>query len=207
MKLKMLLVAGCFLFTAGGVVHAQTVAYTNGAVNGTTNAYTFTGGTSLQVSDSFTVASSTDLISATAGVWVYATDLPTSTQWAIGTSQYGNDIASGYGFFQRTYLNSALSGAFDVYSVAFDINAHVDPATTYWFTLFNGNTGYSGNIFWDVNSGPSSAVDSALGSVDSESFTLYKNTSPPPRTPEPGTLAFALCSGLASIAALRKRTK
>jgi hypothetical protein len=186
----------------GGSARATAgLVYDNGPVNGTIDAFNVSSG--LAVTDSFTVASSTDLVEAQVGLWVVSGDVPSTINWMIGTTQFGSDIAAGTAtpFDTLTYLFTNSEGA-DVYESTFTILGSVDPGTTYWLTLQNGSTADGGFLFWDENVGPSVAVDSALGSIPSESFQLFDDSVV--AAPEPASLTL-LALGIPGVWAASRR--
>ncbi len=198
LSLSMLAAAGALVLVLLGNTAAQAQVYDNGPINGTVNAWTIN--VSYSVTDSFTISSPTILTGAQIGLWLFPGDAPTSVDWAIGTSMYGSDVSSG--------TSSPTNGAptfnpsqYALVESTFAINGNVAPGN-YWFTIQNlsmpsGNPGY-----WDENNGPSTANESALGDIKSESFQLYGDAA---RTPEPGTFALLGGLGLTGAALLRRR--
>lgn len=68
--------------------------YTNGAFDGTTNAYTIDGTTPIEVTNELTTSGGV-VATAQAWFWLFAGDTPVSIQWSLGTTQFASDIASG----------------------------------------------------------------------------------------------------------------
>jgi hypothetical protein len=64
----------------------------------------------------------------------------------------------------------------------------------------------SNPIYWDENSGSSTAYENTLGSIPSEAFTLTGTTSgpPPPTTPEPSSIML-FGSGILGLAGVLRR--
>jgi hypothetical protein len=74
-----------------GRAGAQLV-YSDGPINGTITGWLISNsGSSLAVSDSFTVSSPTTLASAQAGLWVNSGATPASLEWSIGTTPFASD--------------------------------------------------------------------------------------------------------------------
>jgi hypothetical protein len=84
---------------------------------------------------------------------------------------------------------------YDVYESTFSLSGALNPGT-YWFTLQNATSMDGSYVFWDVNFGPSMAIDSYYGSdFGSESFQLYGVSV---ATPAPASLSL-LSIGIAVI--------
>jgi hypothetical protein len=102
----------------------------------------------------------------------------------IGTNQFGYDIFEAHGSF----TNIPWSG----------------PG---WVTLSNACTisgcSISNPIYWDENSGPSSAFENTVGSIPSEAFTITGTTSST-TTPEPSSIML-LGSGIVGLAGVLRR--
>jgi len=179
--------------------------YSNGPYDGNTAAWSIDHGNA--------VTDSTNLNSSRSNVYevdfVYwdasASDLLTTVDMSIGTTPFGTDIFSGtltgvtntfLGTNQYGYATVAGSATFDVAAGTASI----------YLTLSNACTtsGCSTNpIYWDENSGSSTAYDNTLGSIPSESFTLI-GTSDGGTTPEPSSLVL-FGSGILGLAGVLRR--
>jgi hypothetical protein len=173
--------------------------YSNGQTNGTQFAYFLNG---YAVSDSFVPSHPTDCAeqcSFEVALWVSTGSTPSTLDWAIGTSPFGSDVASGSGGGvgyvllcqngQLFYHHQPCGGGFgyDVYYARMGfIGAGLTSATTYWLTLTGATDSFGGTDGWDVNSGPSLAFHSLLGAVPSESFTVSE--CPECSIPEPSSI-------------------
>jgi hypothetical protein len=62
----------------------------------------------------------------------------------------------------------------------------------------------SNPIYWDENSGPSTAYENTLGSIPSEAFTVTGSGSPPPNSPEPSSILL-FGSGVLGVAGILRR--
>jgi hypothetical protein len=128
--------------------------------------------------------------------------IPTTVEWSIGTSPFAGDIASGTA--SLTILSSFINEfGYNVDDVSFSTGGvDLSAGTTYWLTVQNATTSNGNPVYWDENSGPSQAYDSALGTIPSEAFTIYGSGS---STPEPSSLLL-FGSGVLGIGGLlRKR--
>jgi hypothetical protein len=181
--------------------NAQLV-YDNGPINGTFTARTIVDG--LTVSDSFTVSSPTNLISATAGLWLSPGDTTSQIDWAIGTTAFGTDVASGTSVTTDAFQFTNGDG-FDIYEDSFAIGGTVAPGT-YFLSLQNAVATNDDLVFWDENSGPSLAFQTSNGAVPSESFQIF-GPGAAAATPEPGAYAMLVGMGLSGLAVLRRRRR
>jgi hypothetical protein len=82
-------------------------------------------------------------------------------------------------------------------------------AGTYWLNLQNASVSTGDPIYWDENSGPSSASENSIGTIPSESFTLLgsgatSTTSTTSSTPEPSSIML-FGSGVLGLAGLLRR--
>ena len=178
-------------------VTAQNYLYDNGPINGTVDAWTINFG--YAVTDSFIMSSAQTITGFQFGVWAYPGDTPISVDFSIGTSP-----------FSGTPMTVALTSTF-LYSNQYGYDVDLETANTwvplsagtYWLTLQNAVTTEGNPLYWDENSGPSLAQESALGTIPSESFQILGATLTG-TTPEPGTIAL-FGSGVLGVAALLRR--
>jgi hypothetical protein len=181
-------------------------------------------------SDGFIATTSGVAISFDFGEWTPVDTTPTSLTWALGTSAFGSDIATGtlsqvsYAFDTEligTGQNAGLN--YDVYLVSVDISAaspSLVAGDTYYLTLSHGGSSDGAwNASWDVNDGSASCYGFQVANTPqtascgaytvgpaagSNSFTIYDATP----TPEPGS-ALLLGSGLIGLAGalLRRQSR
>jgi uncharacterized repeat protein (TIGR03803 family) len=147
------------------------VIYDNGPYNGTTDAWTINFG--FVVSDSFTGSGN-----VTGLHFVYwdasASDLLTTVDLSIGSTSFGGTPQTLTGV-TNTFLGTNQYG-YNLYQADYSFSG---AGSGSYVTLGNACTtsGCSINnpIYWDENSGPSTAYENTLGSIPSETFTLTGN--------------------------------
>jgi hypothetical protein len=193
----------CCLMLAVAPAMADSTVYNNGPYNGTNDGWTINFG--FAVSDSFNTASGTQISGFEIVYWdASSTDLLTTVDMSIGTTSFGSNISSGtYGTFSNTFLGTNQYGYF-----LYDWRAQtglINYSGAGYITLQNAcstsGCSVSNPIYWDENSGPSTAYENTLGSIPSESFTLYGGGS---TTPEPSSIML-FGSGILGLAGVLRR--
>ncbi len=180
--------------------------YDNGGTTGTADAWTVNFG--FAVTDSFEVAANTSANGAEFLFWLTPGDTAPSVDLSIGTSAFGNDVASFTGLISTgsTNLGSNQYGFTleqDSYSFA---STPLTAFTTYWVTLQNASVPSGDPVYWDENSGPAMAQQNTLGTIPSESFTVLgaiTNTTGD-HLPEPSSIML-FGSGLLGLAGVVRR--
>jgi hypothetical protein len=154
---------------------AQTV-YSNGSTNGNTDAWTINFG--YGVSDSFPVATSgTTITGANFAMWLYSGDTLTSAELSITSAEFG-----GTSYFDQT-VSFTQSGCvsnsygYDVCNESTTFSGPTLNAGTYWLNMQNATVPSGDPVYWDENGGASSASESEVGSIPSESFTVLGTSS------------------------------
>jgi hypothetical protein len=171
--------------------------YDNGPINGTTDAWAINFG--YVVSDTFIGTGYVEFFQL--GAWEFPGDKLTSLDWSVTDSENaacpGPDCL-GHGTASDEYLKDQFISTnqfgynIDLISV-WSINVRVDHGSTYWLNLQNAVVPSGDPVYWDENSGagchtngcPSSASESAVGTIPSEAFTI---NAVPTTTPEPGSI-------------------
>jgi PEP-CTERM motif len=206
----------CFSLLAlclGAVPAAAQTVWDNGPINGTTDAWTINSG--FVVSDSFTVGSGGANVNGIVfGDWAFPGDVLESAEVTITSSEFGGTV---YVDQVVNFTQSGCSGnqfGFNVCTVTGELaGVGVNLAFgSYWLNLQNAVVNSGDPIYWDENSGPSSASQNSVGTIPSEAFTVLGATSctgttcsPPPSVPEPGSIMLfgSVIVGLAGMLSRR----
>jgi hypothetical protein len=193
----------CCLMLAVAPAMADTL-YSNGPYNGTTDAWTINFGFS--VSDSATVPSGSTITGMSFVYWdASSSDLLTTVDMALGTTSFGGTPQTLSGV-TNTFLGTNQYG-YNLYQANYsDIIVIWSSGNLLYMTLSNAcstsGCSVSNPIYWDENSGPSTAYENTLGSIPSEAFTL--TGTPPGTTPEPSSIML-LGSGILGLAGVLRR--
>jgi len=211
LKLRIVLLSLLALSLAAVPAMAQTV-YSNGPINGTTDAWTINSG--FIVSDTFTVGGGGATVNGLSfGAWAFPGDVLESVQVAITSSEFG-----GTSFYNQVvnFTQSGCSGnqfGFNVCTETSDSSfGSVNLAGgTYWLNLENAVVNDGDPIYWDENSGPSSASENSVGTIPSEAFTVLGGTSTSSSStstggtvPEPSSIML-FGSGILGLAGVLRR--
>ena len=191
----------CCLVLAVTPAMADTL-YSNGPYNGTVDAWTINFGFS--VSDAARVNSELENVTGFSMVdWNDPGDVTTGAEIQFGATSFGNNYAD---------LTLAPSGSTDLGSNQFGYelwqydftfaNVAVPGPGTVWVTLSNATSAAGNPVYWDENSGPSSAYENSVGSIPSEAFTLTGTSSG--TTPEPSSIML-FGSGIIGLAGVLRR--
>jgi uncharacterized repeat protein (TIGR03803 family) len=144
--------------------------YDNGPTNGNTDAWTINFG--YIVSDSFNMPSGDIVTGMSFAAWLNPGDTVTSVEVSITSSENG-----GTSYFDQTVNFTQGTCTYNDYgyNVCNETTSFNGPtlnAGTYWVNLQNATVPSGDPAYWDENSGPSSASDSQIGTIPSESFTI-----------------------------------
>ena len=186
----------------------STLLYTDGAINGTFSAYDINESYSDEVTDSFTISSSSTVTGVSnIGLWVFTGDTPETLSWVISTSPDGGGTIEGSGAgvaLTKSPFLSDNSFFYDVYSSSFSVSSVVLSAGTYYLELGNAISSEVNAVAWDVSNGSSTADQNGTTSIPAESFQIDGTVN----APEPGSVALsglglALLAGLARLRYLK----
>src|SRR5664280_2466695 len=194
----------CCLMLA--VAPAMADTYSNGAYNGTNDGWTINFG--FTVSDSFTLSAGT----VNNFHFVYwdasASDLLTTADLQLGTTSFGGSATTVA--FSNTFLGTNQYG-YNLYQAdATGLNIPWAGGAGY-ATLGNAcstsGCSVSNPIYWDENSGPSTAYANTVGSIPSEAFTLGGGCGGDcgPPVPEPSGIMLFGSGILGLVGILRRR--
>jgi hypothetical protein len=189
---------------------AQTV-YSNGPINGNTDAWTINFG--YIVSDTFNVAdNNTTITGASFGIWLFPGDTMNSADLSITSQENG-----GTSYFDQTvnFTTGACIGNQYGYNVCQENTTFAGPTLnsgTYWLNVQNAG-GTDDSIYWDENSGPSSASENTVGTIPSEAFTVLgsqssttsTSTTTTGTTPEPSSIMLFGSGALGLVGMLRRK--
>jgi hypothetical protein len=200
-----LLFACLMVFVVPGV--AQTDLYDNGPING--NEYAWTVNFGFVVSNTFTVGAGGATVDGLSfGAWLFPGDDIHVGEVSITSSEFGGTTYFD-GIVNFTLSNcQANQFGFNVCVETSDNFGPVNlPQGTYWLNLQNFQD-VGDPLYWDENSGPSSASQSSVGTIPSEAFTIFGaangTTATTGTTPEPGSIVL-FGSGILGLAGVLRR--
>ena len=198
--MSLLLLALCW---AAAPAVAQNDLYDNGPTNGTTSAWSITDG--FVSSDSFSLGTASTINGLNFAAWLVPGDVLESAEVSITSAEFGgttyfdqsvNFTQSGCVLNTEGFSVCAESGTFS------GVNLN---AGTYWLNLQNGKDTDGDPVYWDENSGPSSASNNEVGTIPSESFTLLGRAGGTGTVPEPSSITLLSSGVLALACALRRK--
>jgi hypothetical protein len=179
--------------------------YSNGPYNGTNDAWTINFGFS--VSDSFTDGTGAPISDLHIVYWdESSSDLLTTVDMALGSTSFGGTPQTLTGG-ANTLLGTNQYGFF-LYRADYSF-ADTPWSGSGYVTLSNAcstsGCSISNPIYWDENSGPSTAYENTIGSIPSEAFTLTGGTIPCCGTPEPSSILLFGSGILGLVGILRRK--
>ena len=183
--------------------------YDNGPINGGVDAWSINFG--YVVSNTFVVGSEASINALSFGVWLFPGDVVTSVDVSITSNEFG-----GASYFSGTVALTQVNISTNEfgYQIASE-TGNFGPinlvAGTYWINLQNANVPSGDPVYWDENSGPASASESAVGTIPSEAFIVLGRTTtttctgcgcwanPDCGIPEPGSIALFSAGGIVAF--------
>ena len=178
--------------------------YDNGPYNGTTDAWTINFGFS--VSDAFSTPGGSQIGGLSLVYWdASSTDLLTTVDMQIGSTSFGGSAQTLSGV-TNTFLTTNQYG-YNLYQADYSFG-NIPWSGEGYITLSNAcstsGCSVSNPIYWDENSGRSTAYENTTGSIPSEAFTLTGTPIGPP-TPEPSSILLFGSGILGLIGILRRK--
>jgi PEP-CTERM motif len=213
MKLRIVSLSLLALCLATVPAAAQFIIYSNGPINGTTDAWTINSG--FVVSDTFTTSGDIPPTSGLSfGAWLFPGDILQSAQVSITSAEFGGTTFYDQVVFFTQSGCSANQFGFNVCTEStgfFNFGPVNLVGGTYWLNLANAVVNDGDPIYWDENSGPSSASENSVGTIPSESFTISYcectttiTTSSTGTVPEPSS-TWLFGSGVLGLAGVLRR--
>ena len=216
--MKTLLIVSVTIFClalAAVPASAQMWSYDNGPINGLVDAWDINFG--FTVSDSY-VAGGTSVNGFAFGVHEFPGDMMTSVDWTLSTGPcsdpkggcgtiLGSGTAHGSNLNDKFLSQNEFGFDIDLITVS-NLNVAEISGTQYWLTLANAMIPSGDPVYWDENSGqgchsngcPSTAYESAVGTVPSEAFTITGGST----TPESSSIVL-FGSGILGLAGVLRR--
>ncbi len=180
--------------------------YDNGPINGTTDAWTINFG--YVVSDTFTTSGGS-VNNISFGVWEFPGDTMSTVDFSITATENGTGVGGTRNVTDKFISTNQYGYNIDV--ISFNTGGVPLNAGTYWLNLYNAVVPSGDPVYWDENSGkgcggsgcPSSASESALGTIPSEAFTIG-GSGTSGTTPEPSSIML-FGSGILGLAGVLRR--
>ena len=181
--------------------------FMSGPINGNLNGFFIDGpggpfGQS--ISDQFVTTAGGFATNLNFGEWTLG-GTPTVVSWALGTSSFGSDIASGDGAATSTFLGTNSFG-YGIYDTQISIFGELAAGNTYYLTLSGANdAGGSQFDAWDDNESPTASCYFEIRTAAADARRPNRNrlrSSPKERrrARRPLSLAVSCCSVLVSSA-------
>ncbi len=181
--------------------------YDNGPANGTNDAWTINFG--FAVSDSYALSGGTNVTGMNVVYWdASSTDLLTTVDYQFGSSSFGGNIHTS-GAATNQFISTNQFGYF-LYSASFAVSNSDFNGANGFVTLSNAcstsGCSVSNPIYWDENSGPSTAYENTLGldsfgSVHADRRHQHRHHG---TTPEPSSIML-FGSGILGLAGVLRR--
>ena len=172
--------------------------YNNGPINGTTDAWTINFG--YVVSDTFTLTAAGTVNTIAFGVWEFPGDTMSTVDWTITAAENGEGVGLTSNVTDK-FISTNQYG-YNIDLITFNTGGVPLAAGTYWLNLYNATVPSGDPVYWDENSGPSQASESAIGTIPSEAFTI--NPGGNNSTPEPSSIML-FGSGILGLAGMLRR--
>lgn len=180
--------------------------YDNGPTTGNANGWALDGYPTVPVvSDTFTLTNANIIDGFNFLAWVNPGYDLAYAELSITSQENGGTVYMDQNFQFYMYGCTPNNYGYDLCTFSTGFAGPMLNAGTYWVNLTSGETQHGWPLYWDENSGPSLASQDQVGTIPSESFTVFgefaSSTSPGGSVPEPSTIllfGFSLL-GLAGI--------
>jgi hypothetical protein len=134
-------------------------------------------------------------------------DVLTTVDMQLGSTSFGGNINTLSGV-TNTFLGTNQYG-YNLYQASYSSFGSLPWSGAGFVTLSNAcstsGCSVSNPIYWDENSGPSTAYENTLGSIPSEAFTLIGGETFPFPTPEPVSIMLVGSSIVGLTRLLRRK--
>ena len=156
----------------------------------------------------FTLGAASNVNGIQFGAWLFPGDTLQSAEVSITSSEFG-----GTSYFDQTVSFTGTgcfsNGGFNVCTESGSFGPVNLAAGTYWLNLDNAVVNNGDPIYWDENSGPSSASENSVGTIPSEAFTVLGGTTTGTTgtgtsVPEPSSIML-FGSGILGLAGVLRR--
>jgi hypothetical protein len=164
-------------------------------------------------SDTFNTNSpNTSITGITFTAWLFPGDTLTSAEISITSSENG-----GTSYFNQTvnFTGTFLGDngyGYEIFNETGAVDVNLVAQGTYWLNIQNASVPSGDPVFWDENSGPSSASFNSVGTIPSEAFTVLGTSSSTTTStstttgtvPEPSSIML-FGSGILGLASVLRR--
>ena len=162
---------------------SEFLLYENGPINGNTDAWAFSGGSSVRNSYTVTGQDHPPVLGMSFGAWLFPGDTLNSAEVSITSGESGVYFDQTVNFTQSDCTINNFG-----YNVCTVTAAFYGPWQngTFWVNLQNGSVTNGDPVYWDENSGvgchsqgcPSLAYENGIGTIPSESFSVLGSCPP-----------------------------
>ena len=122
--------------------------YSNGPINGTTDAWTINFG--YTVSDTFTLTSAATVTGVSFGVWEFPGDTMQTVDYTVTSTENGTGVGQTSNVTDK-YISTNQYG-YNIDLISFNSGIPLS-AGTYWLNLYNATVASGDPVYWDENSG------------------------------------------------------
>jgi hypothetical protein len=136
------------------------------------------------------------------GSWNYQSDVISTVFWAVGTTPFATDVASGTSPVSSVY--KGVDGLYKLYPLYTNTVSGLSvplAAGTYWLSLTSAGVPNQHPAWWDENDGASTAYYNGTSLIGSEAFDINGGSS----VPEPGSMGLLGGGILLMLGALRRK--